>query len=104
MFHAFFVQPMATLVSAPQSPLQRPPRRRGARRLWLRNALLSLIIVLVLATVGAAIALAAMVGQLPSIAVLDNPASIGFKTAQIFDRQGQLLWEINDPSGGRRTV
>jgi hypothetical protein len=34
----------------------------------------------------------------------DDPNSLGFKTAQIFDRKGELLWEIDDPSGGKRTV
>jgi membrane peptidoglycan carboxypeptidase len=62
--------------------------------------------VLSLAAVAAAgVGLAMLSRDLPSVAVLDDPnRGIGFKTAQIFDRQGQLLWEINDPSGGRRTV
>ena len=39
------------------------------------------------------------------MAVLDDPnRAIGFKTAQIFDRKGQLLWEFYDPDGGKRTV
>lgn len=59
---------------------------------------------MVLGTVGGAIALAAIINPLPPISVLDDPNNLGFKTAQIFDRKGQLLWEINDPSGGKRTV
>ena len=59
---------------------------------------------IVLGGVAVCIAFFAVIGQLPSIAVLDDPNSLGFKTAQIFDRKGQLLWEINDPSGGKRTV
>jgi penicillin-binding protein 1C len=54
---------------------------------------------------GVAVGLMVLSRDLPPVDVLDDPnRGIGFKTAQIFDRQGQLLWEINDPSGGRRTV
>src|SRR5438445_1043211 len=40
--------------------------------------------------------------DLPSLSQISNHAS--FKTAQIFDRKGQLLWEFYDPDGGKRTV
>jgi membrane peptidoglycan carboxypeptidase len=40
--------------------------------------------------------------DLPSLSEISNHAS--FKTAQIFDRKGQLLWEFYDPDGGKRTV
>ncbi|GAC1653344.1 MAG: hypothetical protein NVS4B6_29800 [Mycobacterium sp.] len=63
-----------------------------------------MLLLIVLASVAGAIALAAIINPLPPIAVLDDPNNLGFKTAQIFDRKGQLLWEINDPSGGKRTV
>src|SRR5918912_4453937 len=39
---------------------------------------------------------------------LPDPSSLShrqlFQTARIFDRQGKLLQEINDPSGGRRIL
>src|SRR3989442_15187024 len=82
----------------PLAALRRP------RRDWLPNLLLSLLLLIILGGAAAVIAFFALIGQLPSIAVLDDPNSLGFKTAQIFDRKGQLLWEINDPSGGKRTV
>jgi len=63
-----------------------------------------LLPLIILGGAAAVIAFFAVIGQLPSIAVLDDPNSLGFKTAQIFDRKGQLLWEINDPSGGKRMV
>jgi len=63
-----------------------------------------LLVLVILGGIAACIAFFAVIGQLPSIAVLDDPNSLGFKTAQIFDRKGQLLWEINDPSGGKRMV
>ncbi|HYY90172.1 MAG TPA: transglycosylase domain-containing protein, partial [Chloroflexota bacterium] len=40
--------------------------------------------------------------DLPSLSEISNHAS--FKTAQIFDRKGVLLWEFYDPDGGKRTV
>src|SRR5438270_174707 len=40
--------------------------------------------------------------DLPSLSEISNHAS--FKTAQIFDRNGTLLWEFYDPDGGKRTV
>src|SRR5207244_12385356 len=88
-------------------PPERPyapaaPRRK--RRAWIPNLLLSVLLLVILGGVAVCIAFFAVIGQLPSTAVLDDPNSLGFKTAQIFDRKGPLLWEINDPSGGKRTV
>src|SRR5918912_938002 len=51
---------------------------------------------------GAATGYAMLTRDLPSLSEISNHAS--FKTAQIFDRRGQLLWEFYDPDGGKRTV
>jgi membrane peptidoglycan carboxypeptidase len=51
---------------------------------------------------GAATGYAMLTKDLPSLGEISNHAS--FKTAQIFDRKGQLLWEFYDPDGGKRTV
>src|SRR3989442_13505119 len=51
---------------------------------------------------GAATGYAMLTRDLPSLSEISNHAS--FKTAQIFDRKGQLLWEFYDPDGGKRTV
>jgi membrane peptidoglycan carboxypeptidase len=51
---------------------------------------------------GAATGYAMLIRDLPSLTQIANHAS--FKTAQIFDRKGQLLWEFYDPDGGKRTV
>ncbi|HEY3062146.1 MAG TPA: transglycosylase domain-containing protein [Chloroflexota bacterium] len=51
---------------------------------------------------GAATGYAVLTRDLPSLTQIANHAS--FKTAQIFDRKGQLLWEFYDPDGGKRTV
>jgi membrane peptidoglycan carboxypeptidase len=81
-----------------------PPPRRRRRTGWIINLLLAALLLLLLCGIAAGIALAAITRDLPSIAVLDDPSSLGFKTAQIFDRKGELLWEISDPSGGKRTI
>src|SRR4030081_3896727 len=92
-----------SIATPPERPYA-PPAPRQRRRAWIPTLLLSLLLLVILGGVAGMIALFALIGQLPSIAVLDDPNSLGFKTAQIFDRQGQLLWEINDPAGGKRTV
>jgi membrane peptidoglycan carboxypeptidase len=51
---------------------------------------------------GAATGYAMLTRDLPSLSQISNHAS--FKTAQIFDRNGTLLWEFYDPDGGKRTV
>jgi membrane peptidoglycan carboxypeptidase len=51
---------------------------------------------------GAATGYAMLTRDLPSLSEISNHAS--FKTAQIFDRNGTLLWEFYDPEGGKRTV
>jgi membrane peptidoglycan carboxypeptidase len=51
---------------------------------------------------GAATGYAMLTQDLPSLSQISNHAS--FKTAQIFDRKGTLLWEFYDPDGGKRTV
>src|SRR5579871_6575824 len=51
---------------------------------------------------GAATGYAMLTRDLPSLSEISNHAS--FKTAQIFDRKGTLLWEFYDPQGGKRTV
>ena len=96
---------MAAVASPPERPYVPRPPRRGRRRFgWLPTLLLALVILALLLFIGAAVGLAYLTRDLPSTAVLDDPNSLGFKTAQIFDRKGQLLWEIDDPSGGKRTV
>src|SRR2546422_4149105 len=51
---------------------------------------------------GAATGYVMITRDLPSLGEISNHAS--FKTAQIFDRKGKLLWEFYDPDGGKRTV
>src|SRR5579864_5544213 len=96
---------MATVAQPPQRPYAPPPGRPPRRgRPWLRIALIAVLVLVGICVVGVGVAFAELTRDLPSIAVLEDPNSLGFKTAQIFDRTGQLLWEINDPSGGKRNV
>ncbi len=85
--------------------------RRGTRRAFLdvvriaRSRLLALLaiplVVAVVALAAGAVAFAAMARDLPSV---DAVQQQGLQTVQIFDRKGQLLWELRDPNGGRRLV
>lgn len=92
-------------VAAPERPYTPPPPpapRRGAGW-WLKWILIVLVALIALAAVGAGIVFANVSRDLPSISTMEDTTRVGFRTAQIFDRQGKLLWEINDPTGGRRT-
>ncbi len=57
---------------------------------------------LLLVTATTASAYNSLTRDLPSLSKINNRAS--FKTAQIFDRKGTLLWEFNDPNGGKRLL
>src|ERR1700716_1604514 len=93
---------MAVTASPPEKAYVPPPPRK--RRRWIPNLILSVLLLVLLGGIAGVIALVAWIGELPSTKALDDPNSLGFKTAQIFDRKGKLLWEINDPAGGKRTV
>ena len=95
---------VASVASPPERPYAPPPRHGGRRPGWVANLAIAVLLVLLFVGIAAGIALASITSNLPSIGVLDDPNSLGFKTAQIFDRKGQLLWEIDDPSGGKRTL
>ena len=88
-------------------------RERNNNRGWLRIplmvggslliaftgvALMSIFVTMQAAATGYAM----LTRDLPSLSAISNHAS--FKTAQIFDRKGNLLWEFYDPDGGKRTV
>jgi 1A family penicillin-binding protein len=67
---------------------------------------LGLMSLVLLATLGtmhlASSAYAAINRDLPSTTQLASRET--FKTAQLYDRKGRLLWEFFDPNSGRRTV
>ncbi len=85
----------------PATPHHRRKRRRTALNGWL------LLLFGLTANVVTALAIAALIylwiaRQLPAADELRS-RSFQFATTQILDREGNLLWEIIDPGGGRRT-
>ena len=91
--------------AAPQAQSQAtapPPQRRG----WLGRSFavivfLSIILGAVLLA-GGVITYFWIASQLPPAEAL-RARSLQFATTKILDREGNLLWEIIDPTGGRRT-
>lgn len=90
-------------------------RRRRARlqRRGIQGALvvgglaavgaLTVVILSIIAGIQIAVAAYTSINRgLPSISELNERQT--FKTAQIYDRKGNLLWEFYDAQGGRRTV
>ncbi|MFN8458100.1 MAG: PBP1A family penicillin-binding protein [Anaerolineae bacterium] len=85
----------------PVARIRSNKRRKAALNSWL------VLLFGLAANVVVALAIAAMIyvwiaRQLPSADELRS-RSFQFATTQILDREGNLLWEIIDPSGGRRT-
>lgn len=83
-------------------------KKRGTQGLLIGGGLAGIAVVTVfIVTILAAIqvgvgAYASLNRDLPSVNQISNRQS--FKTAQIYDRKGTLLWEFYDVEGGRRTV
>lgn len=93
--------------------LRSPRRRRRVARRGVQGLLLiggvgtigilAIVLFSILGAVQAAVAgYSALNQNLPSINQIDGRET--FKTAQIFDRKGTLLWEFYDTEGGKRTV
>jgi 1A family penicillin-binding protein len=81
------------------------PVRRARQQPWLASLLVFLSVGAVLgggAILAGSVTYFWIASQLPSAAELHS-RSFQFATTQIVDREGNLLWEIIDPSGGRRT-
>ncbi|MEM7344148.1 MAG: transglycosylase domain-containing protein, partial [Chloroflexota bacterium] len=89
-------------------PVRRPPAKpRVSIWRWLFRGGVTLfilsILVGVLALGGSVITYFWIASQLPPAETLRS-RSHQFVTTQILDRNGNLLWEIIDPTGGRRTT
>ncbi|MCL4869467.1 MAG: PBP1A family penicillin-binding protein [Anaerolineae bacterium] len=90
------------------APRRRPPKPKAKRnwsqtikRLFLWGFVLS-VITLSLISMGIIIAYASIANDLPELADLRAQAS-QFETAQIYDRNGNLLYSLADPNEGNRT-
>lgn len=87
------------------------PRREPKRQLWRGPLMLALVSLLLVAAVGLYAVYsvvqttlqvyAALSNDLPPLSAFERTAT--FKTVQLFDRKGRLLWELYDPNGGLRT-
>ncbi len=98
-----------------RSPPQRPRRLGGTnqpaqeRRQWglllLRAgfvAVACVVVVFFVAAAAAVVGYATIARELPSPTELQNQQS-AFVSSKIYDREGNLLYEVMDPQGGRRT-
>jgi 1A family penicillin-binding protein len=91
-------------VPAPPSPVRgRQPRQRLSFTWKLLIVLLSSVLLLGLMACGLTVAYAAVAMRLPAPEELRGRAA-SFVSTQIVDRDGNLLYEILDPNGGRRIV
>ena len=101
------VQPTPPRLPQPTVVTRRP---QGPPRNWWRWATRSLASLAVISLIGGVLLLAFgaityfwIASQLPPAEELQARAFQSFATSQILDREGNLLWEILDPTGGRRT-
>lgn len=95
-------------VAAASPPARRRPQPKAQRnwgqtfkRLFLWGLVFS-VIGLSLLGMGLILAYASIANDLPELADLKSQAS-QFETAQIYDRNGNLLYSLADPSAGNRT-
>ncbi|MGD8397838.1 MAG: transglycosylase domain-containing protein, partial [Anaerolineae bacterium] len=89
----------------PRVPPPLPPRR-GRRSGFGSGAWISVLVVVLLlslAVCGMVAAYAVIASDLPSPAALRGQSAT-FVSTQIYDRNGALLYEILDPTGGRRIL
>ncbi len=97
---------------APASPKPttdpHPPTPRGRRNVrgclvrWAMIGLLSVVVVIFVGLAAVAVSYVYIAKDLPSADELWNRQT-RFVSSQIYDREGNLLWELLDPQGGRRT-
>ncbi len=94
-------------VAKPRVPRRKPSRFDGQRALgcFLRLAVVGLFVVVAVILLGLAFMIYKyydIARDLPPVEDLRARAS-QFETTRILDREGNVLYEINDPSAGRRT-
>jgi 1A family penicillin-binding protein len=96
-------QPIYQQPVRPKPPVvPAPPPKRGSFR---RNLALLMVAGVALSVLGLALSIvgyAWIASRLPPAEEL-RTRRFQFNTTQILDREGNLLWEIIDPTGGRRT-
>lgn len=98
-------RPPAPPRTSPPAPVQSKAGRPMTAGRIFRGFLITLLAIFVgalLLASGAAIAYSLVARDLPRPTELRNRAS-SFETARIYDREGQLLYALADPSAGNRT-
>lgn len=102
-------QPPGPVVMPKQEPKPRPKRQAPGRSNWsgcfIRGVVISLllgIVALALTAAGLAIGYRVIANGLPSVSELQGRVST-FETARIYDRDGNELFSLADPSFGNRT-
>lgn len=94
-------------VTRPSAPISPAPSRPAKRRLgcfWRGVIILlfaGIIVFLLVASIGV-FQYFRIASSLPDVSELRQRAS-QFETTRIYDRNGNILYEINDPTAGRRT-
>ncbi len=89
----------------PASTIRAPGRRSKSRGCMLRGVIIGLFLLVGLGMLLAAVAVYeyySIAASLPGVNDLQQRAS-QFETTHILDRNGDVLYEINDPNAGRRT-
>ncbi len=102
-------QPTGPVAMPRQEPKPRPKRQAPGRRNWsscfMRGVVISLVLgvlMVALTAAGLAIAYNVIASDLPPVTELENRVST-FETARIYDRNGNELFSLADPSIGNRT-
>ncbi len=98
-------RPSATTQRVPSKKSRRKADGRRALGCFLRAAVISLFVLVALAVLAVALALYMyydIARELPTVDDLRTRAA-QFETTRILDRDGNLLYEINDPGTGKRT-
>jgi penicillin-binding protein 1C len=103
--NATSVSPVAYHVA--NQPAKTLPKRKHhkARGCLLRGLIIAMFVLVAVLLLGAAYAIytySSIASTLPAVDDLKEHTS-QFETTRIFDRNGRLLYELNDPNAGRRT-
>ena len=101
--------PIRVVMPESRTPSRSEADRQPVGRNWgscltqlLLIAFILVVVGVVLATAAASLGYVIVAGQLPPPSELRNRAST-FETAQILDREGNILYSLADPNAGNRT-
>jgi membrane peptidoglycan carboxypeptidase len=103
--NATSVSPVAYHVANQPTKTQPKHKHRKALGCFLRGLIISMFVLVAVLLLGAAYAIYtyySIASTLPGVDDLKEHTS-QFETTRIFDRNGRMLYELNDPNAGRRT-